>query len=189
MIRLFAALAVLMPLPALAHHPDGRMAPATVLEGIASGIAHPVLGLDHLAFLLAAGLLAAPPRALLAFLGAGLAGGLLHRAGIGLGPVEVMVAVSVILAGAGLVAGRLRLVAALLVPGFALAGLFHGHALAEAAVASSAPVFTAYLVALGLMQGAIALGAMAASRWISGALPLRAAGVAAMAVGLVFLAG
>lgn len=191
MIRLLAAMALVLPFPAWAHHPAGGMAPETLWQGLASGVAHPVLGLDHLAFLLAAGLmLAAAPRAVLGFIAAALAGALLHRAGLGLGPVELVVAVSVVLAGAALVlAGRARPSAALLIPAFALAGLFHGHALAEAAIASPTPVFAAYLVALAGMQGAIALGAMLAARWIAGAMPFRAAGVAAMAVGLVFLAG
>jgi len=191
MIRRLTAMALLLPVPAFAHHPAGGLPPATLWEGVASGVAHPVLGLDHLAFLLAAGLLlAAAPRALLAFLGAGFVGALIHRAGIGLGPVEVMVAASVILAGALLVlAGRARPATALLVPGVALAGLFHGHALAEAAVASPTPVFAAYLSALALMQAGIALGAAALAGWTSGALPFRAAGLAAMVVGVVFLAG
>ncbi len=191
MIRLLAALALVLPLPAWAHHPADGMAPATLWEGIASGVAHPVLGLDHLAFLLAAGLLlAAAPRAVLAFLATALGGALLHRAGLGLGPVELVVAASVVLAGAVLVlAGRARPSAALLIPAFAFAGLFHGHALAEAAIASPAPVFAAYLVALAAMQAAIALGAMLAARWIAGVMPFRAAGLAVMAVGLVFLAG
>ncbi|MBR0656504.1 HupE/UreJ family protein [Plastoroseomonas arctica] len=191
MIRLLTVLALALPTPAFAHHPTGGLPPATLWEGIASGVAHPVLGLDHLAFLLAAGLLlAAAPRALLAFLAAALAGALLHRAGFGLGPVELMVAASVIAAGAVLVvAGRARPAAALLTPAFALAGLFHGHALAEAAVDSPVVIFAAYLGALAVMQAAIALGAMLAARWVSGALPFRAAGLAAMAVGAVFLAG
>ena len=80
-----------------------------------SGIAHPVIGLDHLAFLVAAGVLAAAaPRrcgvwALVGFLGAGLLGALLHLAGVGLGPVEATVAVSVLLAGAALLAPPARL--------------------------------------------------------------------------------
>ncbi|MFN8984581.1 MAG: HupE/UreJ family protein, partial [Alphaproteobacteria bacterium] len=52
-------LLALLPLPAAAHHPmDGAM-PETLWQGFASGIGHPVSGLDHLAFLLAAGVLAA----------------------------------------------------------------------------------------------------------------------------------
>ncbi|MDB5314210.1 MAG: HupE / UreJ family protein [Rhodospirillales bacterium] len=190
MIRVFAALVLMLPFPALAHHPSGGLPPASLWEGIASGIAHPILGLDHLAFLLAAGLLlSAAPRALIAFLGAALGGALLHRAGWGLGPVEVVVAASVIVAGAVLVvAGRARPAAALLIPAFALAGLFHGHALAEAAVASPALVFAGYLAMLTVMQTGIALGAMVVARCITGALPFRAAGFAAMAIGIVFLA-
>jgi urease accessory protein len=93
--------AVAAPLPALAHHAMGGAVPVTAWEGLVSGIAHPVTGLDHLAFLLAAGVLAAAaPRrggtwSLVAFLGAGLVGALLHLDGVGLGPVEAVIALSV----------------------------------------------------------------------------------------------
>ena len=53
------ALAAVMPVPALAHHPMGGAAATTAWQGFVSGVAHPVVGLDHLAFLLAAGVLAA----------------------------------------------------------------------------------------------------------------------------------
>ncbi len=45
--------------PALAHHPFGGEAPTNAIEGFLSGLGHPVIGLDHLAFTIAAGLLAA----------------------------------------------------------------------------------------------------------------------------------
>ena len=42
----------------MAHHPlDGRL-PANLFEGILSGFGHPVIGFDHLAFVIASGLIA-----------------------------------------------------------------------------------------------------------------------------------
>jgi hypothetical protein len=45
--------------PAFAHHALGGKLPATAWEGFLSGLAHPVIGLDHLAFVVAIGLVAA----------------------------------------------------------------------------------------------------------------------------------
>ena len=41
-----------------AHHPFGGEAPKTIAEGLLSGIGHPVIGLDHIVFVIAVGLLA-----------------------------------------------------------------------------------------------------------------------------------
>ena len=38
-----------------AHHPMGGATPGNLFEGLASGLAHPVIGLDHLLFILAVG--------------------------------------------------------------------------------------------------------------------------------------
>ena len=43
----------LAALPALAHHPMGGTTPTTFMQGLLSGIGHPILGLDHLAALIA----------------------------------------------------------------------------------------------------------------------------------------
>jgi urease accessory protein len=199
-IPIFAATvtAAAAPDPALAHHAMGEAVPTTAWEGIASGLAHPIIGLDHLAFLLAAGVLAsAAPRhgglkALAAFLGAGLAGALLHLAGLGLGPVEAAVALSVLLAGAALLAPAAHRPAAApawLAIAFAAAGLFHGHAYAEAVVGSGPVPVTAYLATLVVAQAAIGLGAMVLARrgaaMGGAAFQRRWAGVCATAVGTV----
>src|SRR5258708_8698214 len=42
--------------PACAHHVMGGATPATFAQGLLSGLGHPVIGLAHLAFLLAVGL-------------------------------------------------------------------------------------------------------------------------------------
>jgi len=60
MLKRFGLLAALLPLaaaPALAHHPMESMGlEPTALTGLISGLAHPVLGPDHLLFLLVLGL-------------------------------------------------------------------------------------------------------------------------------------
>src|SRR5262249_57584778 len=45
----------LATVPAFAHHMMGGRTPSTFMEGLLSGLGHPVIGLDHLAFLLAVG--------------------------------------------------------------------------------------------------------------------------------------
>jgi urease accessory protein len=186
-------LLALLPLPAAAHHPmDGAM-PQTLWQGFASGIGHPVIGLDHLAFLLAAGVLAAALprgealRAIAGFLMAGMAGLALHMAGIGLGPIEALIAASVLLAGLALLVAK-RVSAPALLAGFALAGLFHGHAFAEAVIGAEATPILAYLAGLAVIQGALMLGAMALAQQATRARWLRPAmGAVASFVGLGFL--
>lgn len=193
-MKRIAALLALAPLPALAHHPMGGATPSTLFEAFASGIGHPVIGLDHLAFLLAAGVLAATlptgrgVLAVLAFVAGGFLGSLAHVAGIGFGPVEALVALTVVAAGAALLRGA---PGALLPAGFVLAGLVHGHAFAEAIIGAEQGPLAAYLAALALMQLVTGLGMMALARRIAaaghGAVLHRAAGVAGLAAGVVFL--
>ncbi|VEP17320.1 hypothetical protein H1P_590012 [Hyella patelloides LEGE 07179] len=54
----FGLIFLVMVQPTLAHHPfDGRT-PASFVEGFLSGLGHPIVGLDHFAFVIAVGLLA-----------------------------------------------------------------------------------------------------------------------------------
>ena len=193
-MKRLAALIALAPLPALAHHPLDGEVPSTLWQGFASGVGHPMIGPDHLAFLLAAGVLAAAlptargAFAILAFVAGGFAGSLAHVAGIGFGPVEALVALSVAAAGAALLAGA---PAALLPAGFALAGLVHGHAFAEAIIGAEPTPLVAYLAALALTQAAIGLAAMLVARRLAamghGLALRRATGLAGVAMGAVFL--
>ena len=186
-------LLALLPLPAAAHHPmDGAM-PQTLWQGFASGIGHPVIGLDHLAFLLAAGVLAAALprsqalRAVAGFLVAGMAGLALHMVGFGLGMTEALVAASVLLAGLALLVTK-RISAPALLTGFALAGLFHGRAFAEAVIGAEATPILAYLAGLSVIQGALMLGAMAMAQQAKRARWLRPAmGAVASFAGVGFL--
>ncbi|MEM6866945.1 MAG: HupE/UreJ family protein [Cyanobacteria bacterium P01_C01_bin.121] len=56
-----ALLAPVAP-PALAYHPFGGNVPGTIWTSLLSGIGHPVIGLDHLAFVIAVSLMAAVLR-------------------------------------------------------------------------------------------------------------------------------
>lgn len=197
MIRLVAALAVgLVSLPAFAHHPMGGSTPATLMEGVLSGIGHPMLGLDHLAFILAAGLLAAPrARGLvlpLAFVAGSFAGSLAHLAGIGLPGGEYLIAGSVIVMGALLASAR-RIEDAPFAALIGLAGLLHGHALAESIFGAEATPLVAYLSGLAVTEYAIAAAVVLAWRLLApvlGGLPRfsRFAGAGLAGLGAVFLA-
>jgi urease accessory protein len=187
---------VLAATRAQAHHALGGETPRTFWDGLLSGLAHPVIGLDHLAFTVAAGLLAATLAPLsratllpLAALAAGAAGAGLHVAGYGLPQAELLVALSVLGLGV-LVLSTVRVPAPALAALFAAAGLVHGHALAESIVGAEPAPLAAYLSGLAAVQYAIALGAMLAARRIAAERPalarpaVAATGAAVMAVGL-----
>jgi urease accessory protein len=198
-----ATLSLVLAAPALAHHPvDGRM-PATALEGLLSGIGHPVIGLDHLAFLLAAGLIAAWIRPMssaqalrlaLVFGVAGALGTLLRMPQAGLPGAELGVALSVLALGACLLLRRAP-ATALLAAGAAVAGLMHGYAFGEAVIGAEATPVVAYLAGLGAVQAALLVLARAVGRWLAQRAPqhvgasMRAAGTATLAVGLVSVLG
>lgn len=186
-------LAVFAATPAWAHHAMGGETPTNLWQGLLSGFAHPVIGLDHLAFVLAAGVLAAPlaGRFLLpaAFVGAGLIAALWHVAGFDLPGAELGVALSVVVLGAIVLAGR-HLTALPLAVLFALAGLLHGYALAESVVGAEPQPIVAYLAGFGLVQYALALAAMVLTRSLAarhGLLARVAVGCLALVIGLVQL--
>lgn len=191
-----AALNILVAIaaaPASAHHAMDGDTPATLGQGLLSGLTHPVIGLDHLAFVVAAGVLAAPlaGRFILpaCFVAAGLLAALWHVAGFDLPGAEIGVALSVVVLGGIVLQGR-GLAALPLGVLFALAGLLHGYALAESVVGAETTPIVAYLAGFGAVQYLIALGAMAATRALAArpAVAVRlAVGVGAVAVGLVRL--
>ncbi len=195
-LKAAALLSALVAAPAAAHHPMGGALPSTLSEGLLSGLGHPVIGLDHLAFLVAAGLIAGvaalSPLAPLAFVAASLAGVALHLALVDLPATEPVVALSVAAAGAALIGARAFRPAGLWAACFAFAGLFHGYAYGESIIGAEPAPLGAYLVGLALVQSAIALGAwrLAALRgWAAGAAAPRIAGGVALGVGLSALAG
>lgn len=196
MIRtvLFAA-AVLVAGPAFAHHPIGDETPASFADGVLSGIGHPMLGLDHLAFLLAMGLVAAILGRVwtgpLAFLGASAVGVLATASGLGSPLVEPAVALSLLAVGALALRGR-ALGAGPTLGLFALAGAAHGMAFGGAIVGAEATPLFAYLLGLAMIQYALAAGAGLLAMRLGGeqgqgAMPTRLAGAVAAGVGVAIL--
>lgn len=180
--------------PALAHHAMGGTLPGSTAQGFLSGIAHPVIGIDHLAFVLALGLLAAVQRAAgylipLAFVPATVAGAALHVAQVSLPFAELAVAISVLAVGLALFLQARD--AKLWLSAFAsVAGVFHGFAYGESIVGAETTPLFAYLAGFSLIQLAIAAGAWFAAGAVlksapaSAARALRLTGTAVGIVGL-----
>lgn len=191
----FAASLAAMAAPALAHHMEDGQVPDSFASGLLSGLGHPVIGLDHFAFIAGVGLAAAfLPRGLLAiaaFVGATAAGCGLHLAGVEMPFAELVIAASVLAVGAAVMSGRtLPLALAALL--FALAGLFNGHAYGGSIIGAEQTPLAAYLIGFCAMQIAIAAGFMIAGRAIAAgaaamATPARLAGAVIAGVGLTFL--
>ena len=195
----FFALAAAMILTttsaALAHHPLGGMTPTNFTEGFLSGLGHPVIGFDHLAFLIAVGLIAAFHRNLFvmpaAFVAGTVGGAFLTLAAVTLPLAEVVITGSVIAGGALAMRGRVTdlRVAGVLAAG---AGLFHGWAYGAAIVgAEPTPIF-AYLAGFGMVQMAIAIGvaALVTKIWKSldaAAMKPRLAGALVAGVGVTYM--
>ncbi|MBX2858439.1 MAG: HupE/UreJ family protein [Cellvibrionaceae bacterium] len=147
---------------AFAHHPLGGMTPSSVAEGLLSGIGHPVIGLDHLAFIIAAGLLAwklgKPLQLLAAFVATTVVGSLAVSFAGSFSFKEPLILLSVALVGLLLIR-RQRLGNSVGILFYSLAGLLHGSAYGEAIVgAEMAPIF-AYLIGFVAIQCVIALAA------------------------------
>lgn len=156
-----AGLGLLAPLPAHAHHAMGGALPTNAFESAISGLAHPVIGIDHLAFVVLVGLLAARSGRTLAtsasFAAATVVGCLLLLAGVTLPFTEVVIGGSVVTLGALLLRAYLPK-GELLGIAVPVVGLFHGWAYGEAILGAETGVIPAYLAGFGVIQFAIAAG-------------------------------
>ena len=184
---------VLMTASASAHHVMGGKIPTTFAEGFLSGLGHPVIGPDHLAFLLAIGVavgvgglnLVLP----LLFVVASAIGVTLHVNGVNLPGAEIVVAVSVLFAGFLIARGR-ALPVSLWAILFAAAGLFHGYAFGESIFGAERSPLHAYLLGLIIVQSALTVGtALFVRRRADGvsAIAPRLAGAVIVGVGLATL--
>ena len=148
-------MAVGVSIPAFAHHPMGGLAPSNFFEGFLSGLAHPIIGLDHFAFLIAVGLLSVGLRYRasipLLFVAATALGTTLHLNSFDLVLSEAIVAASVVIAG-GLLVGYRRNKKPIILLLSGIAGVFHGYAYGEAVVGSETTPILAYLFGFSLIQ-------------------------------------
>jgi urease accessory protein len=159
------------------------------LTGFAGGLAHPLLGLDHLFAMIAIGLWAGQQgeRALwaipAAFAGAMVLGGVLAWSGIAVLQVEAAIALSVLLLGL-LVAVRCKWTVA---SGMALAagfGLFHGYAHGVEMPLATSPALYAlgFVLATVFLHGVGIVGSLIGRR----AAQVAGAGIAAIGLAMIF---
>lgn len=188
-------LVLLVAVPAYAHHPMGGVTPSSFGEGLLSGIGHPIIGLDHLAFVLGIGLAASFLARGLAmpafFVGATLLGTAIHLLAVNLPLVEIVISASVLLLGVMILAKRNQPVLAW-AGLFVVAGIFHGYAYGEAIIGAEATPLVAYLAGFALTQYLIAGAAFLVARRVFAfvdAKPVgaRIAGGVVAGIGFVFL--
>ncbi|MBD2110876.1 HupE/UreJ family protein [Nodosilinea sp. FACHB-141] len=193
-IGIFALLGVASP--AFAHHPSGGVISATFMEGFLSGLGHPIIGFDHLVFVISVGLLASTVArgfwVPVVFVSTALVGTGLQLMLVDMPIVEIVISASVLVSGI--------LLAKLEKPGTAIitvlagiAGLFHGYAYGEAIIGATAVPLAAYLAGFTLIQAIISLISFKiATEAIKSSVSypdfLRLAGYIAVGAGMAFMA-
>src|SRR5262249_6928628 len=145
---------------ASAHHLMGGKTPSTLADGILSGLGHPIIGPDHLAFLVALGIAVGVGRLSLAipflFLVAMACGVAAHVAAINIPAAELIVALSVVIAGVLLALSR-GIPASGWAAIFSIAGFFHGYSYGESIYGAETSPLAAYLVGLVAIQALLVL--------------------------------
>ncbi|GAA0309858.1 HupE/UreJ family protein [Rhodovulum strictum] len=188
---LAAALAAIAA-PALAHTGQGTT------SGLVHGLAHPILGLDHLLAMLAVGLWSGfvlPARVwggAAAFMSAMVAGAGLSWSGVPIPGVEGLIAASVLVFGVLTVfahAGQSRGLTLASLAAIAGFGLCHGHAHATEATGQAAAYLAGFLIATGALH-LVGIGlARAVSRLRSAGVLRKAAGAGIAASGAWLVSG
>ena len=183
--------------PASAHHPMGGKMPSTFLEGFLSGLAHPVIGFDHLAFIVTVGLFAATKSQgifiPLAFVLSAMLGAGIHLLGATLPVVELIVSASILLFGI-LLAIKNSPNLLVMIGLSAVAGLFHGYAYGEAIFGAQTTALVAYLTGFTVIQLVISSAAFfVGQKVLNGDFGqvspnLRSAGLVICGIGAAFLA-
>ncbi|MGK7877544.1 MAG: HupE/UreJ family protein [Xenococcaceae cyanobacterium] len=187
---------------AMAHHPFGGESPENFFQGLLSGIGHPVIGLDHLAFVIASGLLASGLNQGIfipvAFVLATMVGTGIHLQAVDLPAAEIIISASVVVFGVLLAIRNTKdnpsnSYTIALTAVAAIAGIFHGYAYGEAIVGAEMTALVAYLAGFAITQLVIAVAALAIGKVIleefaSKPFPvMRFLGFAIGAIGVVFL--
>lgn len=158
----------LLTTEAFAHHALGGSIPIGFGQGLLSGLAHPMIEIDHLAFVLAVGVLTAVSQGGFSlpvwFVGGTAMGCLLNAGSLQLQPAGWMVPLSALLIGGYLASGRSA-------DGhwhkwvFLAAGALHGLAYSQAIIGSENNSLQDYLLGFAVVQTMMAWSAMIAAYW------------------------
>jgi urease accessory protein len=161
---LAGAAAMLAPLcapAAFAHHMLGGRLPGTVWQGLLSGLGHPIIGIDHFAFMVGVGFMSyIVGRVMLLpllFIIGSITGCFVHVYNISLPWSELAIAISLALAAA-MVGARARAPIGVLAALITVAGAAQGYAYGESIVGAEPAPLAAYIVGFGIIQYAIAVG-------------------------------
>lgn len=189
-------LLLLMAQPAAAHHAFGGQTPENFFQGFLAGLAHPIIGIDHLAFVVSIGLIAAGivggSWVIMAFLLTAMLGTGIHLISFNLPIPEIAIALSVITIGILLVLKQQLPLAALI--GLAsVAGLFHGYAYGESIMGAEMTPLISYLIGFTAIQLIIAGSTMKLTQSFKETLEnskfslIKYSGFAVLAIGVVAL--
>jgi urease accessory protein len=177
---------------ASAHYLMGAKTPSTFAEGLLSGVGHPIIGPDYLAFLLALGIAVGVFRLSLVnpflFVAAMICGVAMHVAGLHLPAADPIVPISVLIAGLMLIIEE-RIPPAWWMAVFVAAGLFHGYTYGDSIYGADAVPLIAYVIGLVAVQVMMTLGVAFATRglWKLWSMAPRLAGAAFCGVGFAAL--
>ena len=152
---------------ASAHHLMGGKTPSTFAQGLLSGIGHPIIGPDYLAFLLALGIAVGVFRLSFVnpflFVAAMICGVAMHVAGLYLPAADPIVPVSVLIAGLMLIVEG-HIAPAWWMAVFVAAGLFHGYTYGDSIYGAEAVPLIAYVIGLAAVQIIMTVGVAFATR-------------------------
>jgi urease accessory protein len=177
---------------ASAHYLTGEWIPSTLTEGFLSGIGHPIIGPDHLAFLLALGIAVGVFRLSfvipLLFIVAMSFGVAVHMAAVHIPGDDLIVAMSALVAGLMLVVDR-HISPAWWIGVFIVAGFFHGYSYGQSIYGAEPAPLAAYLAGLAAVQTLLTVGVASLTRalWKLWSTAPRLAGAAISGVGFTAL--
>lgn len=198
LIRLSAVLVVVAnaATPALAKPIIQAAYPSSWSESLLSGLSHPVMGLEHLAYAVVIGLVSAffiehAMRLVLTFVGAVALGLALRFGAVAMPFADVCASVSVFFAGVALVQRKVDAPRAWIVFS-GIAGLAHGAALGGPVVGLSYPLFLCYLAGVMTSLGLVIVSMSTFAEHVllderSDELKVQATGGAVTALGVFFV--
>jgi len=146
---------------AFAHHLMGGKVPDTAWQGLLSGLGHPIIGVDHFAFIVGVGCMSRMVGQMtllpLWFVIGSVVGCYVHVLGYTIPWSELAIALTLALA-AGVVGMRASAPTGAFAVAITIAGAVHGYAYGESIVGAERTPLVAYIVGFSLIQYGIAVG-------------------------------
>ena len=146
-----------------AHHPLAGQKMETFYHGLISGIGHPILGFDHLFFIIGVGILSLLAKKVflgpMSFIIGMMVGLFIIISGYNLFLVEFIIAISLLLIGVFIISGK-KVNFSFISSSLLVVGLFHGWAFGETIVGQenvNSYVLSGYLLGLSVIVWALSI--------------------------------